>query len=135
MNLYKQEGVSPLGGCLPTLITMPIWIALFSTLQYAVELHRAPFFGYIRDLSIRDPFFITPLMVGGIMFLQMRMSPAGADPQQQKMMAIMMPIMFTAFSLFLPAGLAIYTLTNSLLAIAHQLFVNRLDARMGPKPA
>jgi YidC/Oxa1 family membrane protein insertase len=130
MNLYKQEGVSPLGGCLPTLITMPIWIALFSTLNYSVELHRAPFIGYIRDLSIRDPYFITPLLMGGIMFLQMRMSPAGADPQQQKMMAIMMPIMFTAFSLFLPAGLALYTLTNSLLAIAQQLLVNHLDKKM-----
>ena len=130
MNLYKQHGVSPLGGCLPTLITMPIWIALFSTLNYSVELHKAPFFGYIHDLSVRDPYFITPLLMGGIMFLQMRMSPAGADPQQQKMMAIMMPIMFTAFSLFLPAGLALYTLTNSLLAIVHQLFVNHLDKKM-----
>ena len=65
MNLYKQEGVSPFGGCLPTLITMPIWIALFSTLNYAVELHRAPFFGYIHDLSVRDPYFITPLLMGG----------------------------------------------------------------------
>jgi YidC/Oxa1 family membrane protein insertase len=130
MNLYKQHGVSPLGGCLPTLITMPIWIALFSTLNYSVELHRAPFFGYIRDLSVRDPYFLTPLLMGGIMFLQMRMSPAGADPQQQKIMAIMMPVMFTGFSLFLPAGLAIYTLTNSLLAIVHQLFVNHLDKKM-----
>ena len=130
MNLYKQEGVSPFGGCLPTLITMPIWIALFSTLNYAVEIHRAPFFWYIRDLSVRDPYFITPLLMGGIMYLQMRMSPAGTDPQQQKMMAIMMPVMFTGFSLFLPAGLAIYTLTNSLLAILHQVVVNRMDKRM-----
>jgi YidC/Oxa1 family membrane protein insertase len=130
MNLYKQEGVSPFGGCLPTLITMPIWIALFSTLNYAVELHGTPFFGYIHDLSARDPYFITPLIMGGIMFLQMRMSPAGADPQQQKIMAIMMPVMFTAFSLFLPAGLAIYTLTNSLLAILHQVLINRWDKKM-----
>jgi YidC/Oxa1 family membrane protein insertase len=127
MNLYKQEGVSPFGGCLPTLITMPIWIALFSTLNYAVEIHRAPFVGYIQDLSVRDPYFITPLLMGGIMYLQMRMSPAGTDPQQQKMMAIMMPVMFTGFSLFLPAGLALYTLTNSLLAILHQLVINRID--------
>jgi YidC/Oxa1 family membrane protein insertase len=135
MNLYKREGVSPLGGCLPTLITMPIWIALFSTLNYAVELHRAPFLGYIHDLSARDPYFITPLLMGGIMFLQMRMSPAGADPQQQKIMAVMMPIMFTSFSLFLPAGLAIYTLTNSLFAILQQLWINRLDKRLhGPMP-
>lgn len=129
MNLYRAHGVSPFGGCLPSLITMPIWIALFSTLNYAVDLHRTPFVGYIHDLSARDPYFITPLLMGGIMFLQMRMSPAGADPQQQKMMAVMMPVMFTAFSLFLPAGLALYTLTNSLLTIAQQVIVNRLAAR------
>jgi YidC/Oxa1 family membrane protein insertase len=135
MNLYKAHGVSPVGGCLPSLITMPIWIALFSTLNYAVELYRAPFFGYIQDLSARDPYFLTPLLMGGIMFLQMRMSPAGADPQQQKMMAILMPVMFTGFSLFLPAGLALYTLTNSLLAIAQQFLVNHLDRRAPATPA
>ena len=129
MSLYKQHGVSPLGGCLPTLITMPIWIALFSTLNYSVELHRAPFVAHIHDLSARDPYFVTPLLMGAIMVLQMRMSPAGADPQQQKMMAIFMPIMFTGFSLFLPAGLALYTLTNSLLAILQQLLVNHLDRK------
>lgn len=129
MNLYKAHGVSPFGGCLPALIQMPIWIALFSTLNYAVELHRAPFIGYIRDLSAPDPFYVTPLAMGVVMFLQMRMSPAGADPQQQKMMAVMMPVMFTVFSLFLPAGLAIYTLTSYLLGIVQQLYVNRLDRR------
>jgi YidC/Oxa1 family membrane protein insertase len=108
---------------------MPIWIALFSTLNYAVEIHRVPFVGYIWDLSIRDQYFITPLLMGGIMYLQMRMSPAGTDPQQQKMMAIMMPVMFTGFTLFLPAGLALYTLTNSLLAILQQLLVNHIDKR------
>ncbi len=129
MSLYKAEGVSPVGGCLPTLITMPIWFALFSALNYAVELHRTPFFGYIQDLSARDQYFVAPLLMGCIMFLQMRMSPAGTDPQQQKMMAVMMPIMFTGFSLFLPAGLAIYTLTNSLLAILQQVLINRLDRK------
>ncbi len=130
MNLYKQEGVSPLGGCLPSLITMPIWMALFSTLNYAVELYKTPFFGYIQDLSARDPYFITPLIMGGIMFLQMKMAPAGADPMQQKMMTYMMPVMFTAFSLFLAAGLAIYTLTNSLLSILQQVVVNRMDKKL-----
>jgi YidC/Oxa1 family membrane protein insertase len=130
MNLYKTHGVSPLGGCLPTLIQMPIWIALFSTLNYSVELHRSSFL-YIVDLSAKDPYYITPLLMGVIMFLQMRMSPAGADPQQQKMMAIMMPIMFTVFSLFLPAGLAIYTLTSYLIGILQQLYVNYLDRKSG----
>jgi YidC/Oxa1 family membrane protein insertase len=133
MSLYKQNGVSPLGGCLPSLITMPIWVALFSTLNYAAELYRAPFFGYIHDLSARDPYFITPLIMGGIMFAQMKMTPAGVDPQQQKMMTIMMPVMFTAFSLFLAAGLAIYTLTNSALSILQQTVINRIDRKLhGP---
>jgi YidC/Oxa1 family membrane protein insertase len=129
MNLYKAHGVSPLGGCLPALIQMPIWMALFSTLNYAVELHRSPFIFYIHDLSAPDPYYATPLMMGVVMFLQMRMSPAGADPQQQKMMSVMMPIMFTAFSLFLPAGLAMYTLTSYLIGILQQLLVNWMDKR------
>src|SRR5262249_34479524 len=89
MNLYKAHGVSPLGGCPPSLIQMPIWIALYSTLNYAVELYRAPFFGHIHDLTAKDPFYITPLAMGGVMFGQMKMSPAGADPQQQAMMSVM----------------------------------------------
>ena len=129
MNLYKAHGVSPLGGCLPALIQMPIWMALFSTLNTAVELHRSGFIFYIHDLSAPDPYYATPLMMGVVMFLQMRMSPAGADPQQQKMMSIMMPIMFTVFSLFLPAGLAIYTLTSYLIGILQQLLVNYMDKR------
>jgi YidC/Oxa1 family membrane protein insertase len=129
MNLYKQNGVSPVGGCLPMLIQMPIWIALYSTLNYAVDLYRAPFFGHIQDLTAKDPFYITPLVMGGVMVLQMRMSPAGADKQQQAIMSVMMPIMFTAFSLFLPAGLALYMLTSYLIGIIQQLYVNHLDKK------
>ena len=132
MNLYKAHGVSPFGGCLPSLIQMPIWIALFSTLNYAVELHRSSFL-YIADLSAKDPYYVAPLLMGVVMFLQMRMSPTGTDPQQQKMMAIMMPIMFTGFSLFLPAGLSTYTLTSYLLGILQQLYVNWLDRRATAK--
>jgi YidC/Oxa1 family membrane protein insertase len=124
MNMYKAHGVSPFGGCLPSLIQMPIWIALFSTLNYSVELYHSAFFGYITDLSAKDPYYLAPLLMGAVMYFQMRMSPAGTDPQQQKMMAIMMPIMFTGFSLFLPAGLSIYTLTSYLIGILQQLFVN-----------
>jgi YidC/Oxa1 family membrane protein insertase len=126
MNLYKAHGVSPFGGCLPSLIQMPIWIALFSTLNYAVELHHSSFFWYITDLSAKDPYYLAPLLMGSVMFLQMRMSPPGTDPQQQKMMSMMMPVMFTGFSLFLPAGLSIYTLTSYLIGILQQLLVNRL---------
>ena len=129
MNLYKTHGVSPVGGCLPMLIQMPIWIALYSTLNYAVDLYRAPFFGHIQDLTAKDPFYITPLVMGGVMVLQMRMSPAGADKQQQAIMSVMMPIMFTVFSLFLPAGLALYMLTSYLIGIVQQLYVNHLERK------
>jgi YidC/Oxa1 family membrane protein insertase len=127
MNLYKAHGVSPFGGCLPSLIQMPIWIALYSTLNYAAELYRAPFIFHLHDLTAKDPYYITPLVMGGVMFGQMKMSPAGADPQQQAMMSVMMPIMFTGFSLFLPSGLAVYMLTSYLFGILQQLYVNHLD--------
>lgn len=129
MNLYKAHGVSPLGGCLPSLIQMPIWIALYSTLNYAVELYRAPFFGHIRDLTAKDPYYVTPLLMGGVMFLQMKMSPTSPDNQQQALMAIMMPVMFTAFSLVLPSGLALYMLTSYLIGIVQQLYINHLDRK------
>jgi YidC/Oxa1 family membrane protein insertase len=129
MNLYKAHGVSPFGGCLPSLIQMPIWIALYSTLNYAVELYRAPFLLHIHDLTDKDPFYVTPLLMGGVMFLQMRMSPASPDNQQQQTMQIMMPIMFTGFSLVLPSGLALYMLTSYLIGILQQLYINRLDRK------
>jgi YidC/Oxa1 family membrane protein insertase len=129
MNLYKAHGVSPFGGCLPSLIQMPIWIALYSTLNYAVELYRSPFLFHIHDLTAKDPYYITPLLMGGVMFVQMKMSPTSPDNQQQAMMAVMMPVMFTAFSLFLPSGLAIYMLTSYLIGILQQLWVNYLDRR------
>jgi YidC/Oxa1 family membrane protein insertase len=135
MNLYKAHGVSPFGGCLPSLIQMPIWIALYSTLNYAVELYKSPFL-YIRDLTAMDPFHIgpiplplTPLLMGGVMFLTMKMSPASPDNQQQAMMQVMMPIMFTAFSLVLPSGLALYMLTSYIITILQQLYVNYLDRK------
>ena len=131
MNLYKAHGVSPFGGCLPSLIQMPIWIALYSTLNYAVELHRSPFILHIHDLTAKDPFYITPLLMGGVMFLQMKMSPTSPDNQQQAMMSVMMPIMFTAFSLVLPSGLALYMLTSYLIGILQQLYVNHVDRKAG----
>ena len=129
MNLYKANGVSPVGGCLPSLIQMPIWIALYSTLNYAVELYREPFVLHIKDLTAKDPFYITPLLMGGVMFVQMKMSPTSPDNQQQAMMAMMMPIMFTMFSLVLPSGLAVYMLTSYLIGILQQLWINHLDRK------
>jgi YidC/Oxa1 family membrane protein insertase len=129
MNLYKAHGVSPFGGCLPSLIQMPIWIALYSTLNYAVELYRAPFIFYIHDLTDKDPYYITPLLMGGVMYINMKMSPASPDNQQQATMQLMMPIMFTAFSLVLPSGLALYMLTSYLIGILQQLYINRVDRK------
>ena len=127
MALYKSQGVNVLGGCVPSLIQMPIWIALYSTLSYSVELYRANFVGYIHDLSAPDPYYLLPLVMGVTMFVQMRMTPAGTDPQQQKIMSVMMPVMFTFFQVFLPSGLALYVLTNYLLGILHQVIINRLE--------
>jgi YidC/Oxa1 family membrane protein insertase len=136
MKMYKANGVSPFGGCLPSLIQMPIWIALYSTLNYAVELYRSPFVLHILDLTAKDPYYVTPLLMGAVMFVQMKMSPTSPDNQQQAMMAIMMPVMFTAFSLVLPAGLAVYMLTSYLIGILQQLWINHLDRRANaPAPA
>jgi YidC/Oxa1 family membrane protein insertase len=136
MSIYKAHGVSPFGGCLPSLIQMPIWIALYSTLNYAVELYREPFILHIKDLTAKDPFHVgplplplTPLLMGGVMFVQMKMSPTSPDNQQQAMMAIMMPIMFTMFSLMLPSGLAVYMLTSYTIGILQQLWINHLDKK------
>jgi YidC/Oxa1 family membrane protein insertase len=85
--------------------------------------------GHIHDLTAKDPFYVTPLLMGAVMYIQMRMSPASPDAQQQKMMTIMMPLMFTAFSLVLPSGLALYMLTSYLIGILQQLVVNRIDRR------
>jgi len=129
MALYKSQGVSPFGGCLPSLIQMPIWIALYSTLNYSVELYRSPFIFHLKDLTAKDPYYITPLLMGGVMFIQMKMSPTSPDNQQQAMMSFMMPIMFTAFSLVLPSGLAVYMLTSYLIGIFQQLWINHLDRK------
>jgi YidC/Oxa1 family membrane protein insertase len=124
MALYKKEKVNPLGGCLPMLLPMPIFIALYWVLFESVELRHAPFFLWIDDLSAMDPYFILPLAMGASMYLQQLMSPAMGDPMQQRMMRIM-PVMFTVLFLFFPAGLVLYWLTNNLLSIAQQYYVMR----------
>jgi YidC/Oxa1 family membrane protein insertase len=123
MALYKKHGVNPVGGCLPILIQMPIYFALYSMLGNAVELYRVRL-GWIPDLTASDPYFVLPLATGALMFLQTKLSPASPDPQQ-KMMANLMPIMFTVFSIFLPAGLTVYIMTNTILGMAQQAYMNR----------
>ena len=131
MALYKQYKVNPLGGCIPSLLQMPIWFALYRTLRASPELYHAPFFGWIQDLSNPDPYFVTPLLMGAAMFIQQKFTPMTGDSAQAKMMQYFMPIMFTAMMLFLPSGLTLYIFVNTVLSIAHQLYIHRRSAKTG----
>jgi YidC/Oxa1 family membrane protein insertase len=124
MQLYQQHKVNPLGGCLPILLQMPIWLALYATLQTAVELYRAPFL-WIHDLTRFDPFYVLPLTMGVSSFVMQKISPQPADNTQAKMLLYFMPIFFTFIMLRLPAGLTLYILVNNLLSIAQQQWMMR----------
>ncbi len=127
MELYKREKVNPAAGCLPIVIQMPFFFAFYWVLIESVELRQAPFMLWIVDLSSRDPFFLLPLLMGGAMLIQTRLNPAPPDPVQARVMQIM-PIMFTAFFAFFPAGLVLYWLTNTGLSILQQWWINKLIA-------
>jgi len=125
MELYKKEKVNPLGGCLPILVQIPIFIALYWVLLESVELRQAPFILWIDNLSVRDPYFILPLLNAGFMFATQRLTPmVGMDPLQQKMMT-MMPIVFSIMFAFFPAGLVLYWATNAGLSLAQQYYITR----------
>lgn len=126
-ELYRKEGIRPMLGCLPMLLQMPVWIALYQALGTAVELYHTPFLlPLIPDLTHADPYHVIPLILGASSFLQQKMMPAqGMDPAQQKMMLYMMPAVFTIMMFFMPAGLGVYMLTNTWLGIVQQLFVER----------
>jgi len=137
MELYKREKVNPAAGCLPILIQMPFFLAFYWVLLESVEMRQAPFALWITDLSSRDPFFILPIIMGAAMLFQQRLNPAPADPVQAKVMQVM-PIMFTGFFAFFPAGLVLYWVTNTLLSIAQQWHINKVvheeaTARSGKK--
>ena len=138
MELYKREGVDPFGGvsgCLPLLIQMPILWAFFDVLTATVELRGAPFIGWIRDLTHPDVLWITPILMGGSMFVQQKMTPtANVDPQQQRMM-LFMPVIFTVMFGSLPSGLVLYYFVNNLLGIGQQWLVNRHIARLEAAPS
>lgn len=128
MALYKTKGANPLGGCLPMLAQMPVFIALFNTLRNAWELHGAPWILWIHDLSSRDPWYVLPVLMGAVMLLQNRMNPiVSGDPVQAKMMT-WMPVIFTFMFVNFPAGLVLYWLTNSVLSFAQQLAIKKLSA-------
>ena len=125
-DLYKKHDVNPLGGCLPMLLQMPVYIALYRTINSSVELFNQPLFGWVTDLTAKDPYYVLPLVLGGVMFAQQKLTPqAGGDPAQQKMMLYFMPILFTAMMLQLPSGLTLYILANTLLSVLQTLYVNR----------
>ena len=128
MQLYQQHKVNPLGGCLPLLLQMPLWLALYATLQTSVELYRQPFL-WIHDLTAMDPFYVLPLAMGISSFAMQKLSPQPADNAQAKMLLYFMPVFFTFIMLKLPAGLTLYILVNNLLSIAQQQWLMRKDAR------
>lgn len=129
MELWKKHGVNPFGGCLPQLVQMPVWFAMYTTLQTAVEMYHTKFL-WFSDMSAPDKFYILPLLLGVFMIVQQRIVPQqGMDPMQAKMMMYMLPAVFTVMMLFLPAALGVYMLTNSLLGIGQQLAVEKIAPR------
>ena len=125
MALYKKEKVNPLGGCLPVLVQIPVFIALYWVLLGTVEMRNAPWLGWITDLSVKDPYYVLPLIMGATMFIQTKLNPTPPDPIQAKVM-LYMPIMFTVMFLWFPAGLVLYWTVNNILSIAQQWQITRL---------
>ena len=128
MDLYKTEKINPLGGCLPVLIQIPVFIALYWAILASVELRYAPFFGWISDLSVADPYYILPLIMGASMIIQMQLNPKPPDPLQAKVMQIM-PIAFSVMFFFFPSGLVLYSIVNNILSIAQQWYITRAAER------
>jgi YidC/Oxa1 family membrane protein insertase len=124
MKLYQKEKINPLGGCLPILVQMPVFLALYWVLMESVELRHAPFILWINDLSTMDPYFILPLLMGASMFIQQKLNPPPPDPMQAKIMQ-WMPVLFTFFFLFFPAGLVLYWVVNNVLSIAQQYVITK----------
>lgn len=133
MELYKKEKVNPMGGCWPMLIQMPVFIALYWVLLGAVEMRQAPWLGWITDLSIKDPYFILPIIMGVTSLVQMKLSPSSPDPVQQKVM-MFMPIFFTVMMAWFPSGLVLYWVVNNMLSIGQQWYITRMFDS-GAKPA
>ena len=124
MELYKKEKINPLGGCLPILVQMPVFLSLYWVLLESVEMRQAPWMFWITDLSIKDPFFILPIIMGLTMFIQQQLNPTPPDPMQAKVMKLL-PIIFTFFFLWFPAGLVLYWVVNNCLSIAQQWYITR----------
>ena len=124
MDLYKRYKVNPASGCLPMVIQIPIFFALYKVLLYSIEIRHAPFYGWIHDLAAADPYYISPILMGASMFIQQWMTPSTGDPTQAKMMLIM-PVVFTFMFLSFPTGLVIYWFFNNILSIGQQIYINK----------
>jgi len=124
MELYKKEKVNPLGGCLPILVQIPVFISLYWVLLESVELRQAPWILWIEDLSLLDKYYVLPVIMGVTMFIQQKLNPAPVDPIQQKVF-MFMPLIFTVFFAFFPAGLVLYWVVNNTLSIAQQYYITR----------
>ena len=124
MDLYKTEKINPMGGCLPMLVQMPVFIALYWALLESVELRQAPFIFWINDLSVMDPYYVLPLIMGVSMFLQQKLNPAPPDPVQAKVM-MALPLVFTVFFAFFPSGLVLYWVANNILTITQQYIITK----------
>ncbi|MEW5901913.1 MAG: membrane protein insertase YidC, partial [Acidobacteriota bacterium] len=129
MKLYKEHGINPAGGCLPMLIQIPVFWGFFRMLVVAIEFRQAPFVLWIRDLSVHDPYYVTPILMGATQFISQKMTPTSADPAQARMMLIM-PVVMTIFFMNFQSGLVLYWLTNNVLQIGQQYVMNRM---MGKK--
>ncbi len=127
MALYKSHKVNPLGGCLPMVIQIPVFFGLYKTLLFAIELRHSPLIWWIQDLSAKDPYYITPIIMGATMFVQQKMTPPAGDPMQAKIM-LFMPIIFTVMFLNFPSGLVIYWLFNNVISIGQQYYINKQPA-------
>ncbi|MDR2926308.1 MAG: membrane protein insertase YidC [Azoarcus sp.] len=132
MNLYRTEKINPLGGCLPILVQIPVFLALYWVLLGSVEMRQAPWLGWIQDLSVRDPYFILPIIMGVSMLVQTKLNPSPPDPMQAKIM-MAMPIVFTFMFLWFPSGLVLYWVVNNLLSIGQQWQITRMIERGGKK--
>jgi YidC/Oxa1 family membrane protein insertase len=124
MELYQTHKVNPLGGCLPMVVQIPVFFALYKALMFSIELRHAPFYLWIQDLSAKDPYYVTPILMGASMFIQQKMTPTNMDPMQEKMM-LMLPVVFTFMFLNFPSGLVLYWLVNNILTIGQQTYINR----------
>jgi YidC/Oxa1 family membrane protein insertase len=125
MELYREHKVNPLGGCLPMVVQIPVFFALYKALMFSIELRHAPFFLWITDLADKDPYYVTPVIMGITMFIQQKMTPSQMDPIQQKMM-LALPVVFTFMFLSFPSGLVLYWLVNNILTIGQQMYINKL---------